>query len=135
MARFTGKLAGLAGSETIKREIARVTRLPFASPSPFLEQEDVLIIRQSPTGAQAQHRAIVQTIEMRGDSQAEGAAREHARLARLNLEHILQAEKGLVSRFPALNLVVRQIDRSRAAEPRAAVTTGSGNEDRLHRLR
>ncbi|HTO27962.1 MAG TPA: GntR family transcriptional regulator, partial [Devosia sp.] len=47
-AAFHEALAGLSGSETIRHEIGRVTRLPFASPSAFLDkQADVPAFRQS----------------------------------------------------------------------------------------
>lgn len=105
---FHRLLAGLAGSETIRREIERTTRLPFASPSAFLEkQEDVLVFRQSLAGAQAQHRAIVEAIEYREGARAEAIAREHARLARRNLEYVLHTDRSLIRRIPALSLVVR----------------------------
>lgn len=107
-AEFHRQLAGLAGSETIRREIDRIIRLPFASPSSFLEkQEDVMVFRNSLIGAQAQHRAVVQAVEMREGARAEAVAREHARLARQNLGYVLKTDKALVARFPALNLVVR----------------------------
>ena len=105
---FHRLLAGLAGSETIRREIERTTRLPFASPSAFLEkQEDVLPFRASLTGAQAQHRAIIEAIEFREGARAEAIAREHARLARRNLEYVLKSDRSLIGHIPALSLVVR----------------------------
>lgn len=105
-AEFHRLLAGLAGSETIRREIERTTQLPFASPSAFLEkQEDVLVFRQSLTGAQSQHRAIVEAIEYREGARAEAIAREHARLARRNLEHVLYGDRSLKQRIPALSLL------------------------------
>ncbi|MCO5162002.1 MAG: GntR family transcriptional regulator [Mesorhizobium sp.] len=103
---FHRLLAGLAGSETIRREIERTVRLPFASPSAFLEkQEDVPVFRQSLVGAQEQHRAIVEAIEKREGARAEAIAREHARLARRNLEYVLYRDPSLMQRIPALTLV------------------------------
>src|SRR5690606_13162692 len=65
-AEFHLRLSALSGSDLIRREIERATRLPFASPSAFLRnQADVIEFRQSLTGAQAQHRAILDAIELR----------------------------------------------------------------------
>jgi GntR family transcriptional regulator of vanillate catabolism len=95
------------GSRTIRREIERVTSLPFASPSAFLDkQADVPAFRRSLYGAQAQHRAMVNAIELREGARAESLAREHARLARHNLEHVLDEDRSLIRRVSALSLVV-----------------------------
>ncbi len=103
---FHERLWGLA-SQTIRREIERVTSLPFASPSAFLDkQADVPAFRRSLYGAQAQHRAMVNAIEMREGARAESLAREHARLARQNLEHVLDEDRSLIRRVPALSLVM-----------------------------
>ncbi len=97
---------GLA-SQTIQREIERVTSLPFASPSAFLnKQADVLAFRRSLYGAQDQHRAMVQAVERREGARAEALAREHAMLARQNLEFVLDEDRSLIRRVPALSLVV-----------------------------
>ena len=106
-ATFHEMLWGLA-SETIYREIDRITRLPFASPSSFLDQQaEVGAFRRSLYGAQAQHRAIVYAIANREGARAEAIAREHARLARQNLEFVLDEEPSLIPRVPALTLVVK----------------------------
>jgi GntR family transcriptional regulator of vanillate catabolism len=105
-AQFHTMLWGLA-SRTIRREIERVTSMPFASPSAFLDkQSDVSAFRRSLYGAQAQHRAMVNAIEQREGARAEALAREHARLARQNLEHVLDRDRSLIRRVPALSLVV-----------------------------
>ena len=105
-AAFHEMLWGLA-SETIYREIERITRLPFASPSAFLDQQaDVKAFRRSLYGAQAQHRAIVDAIAHREGARAEAIAREHARLARQNLEFVLDEDRSLIPQVPALSLVV-----------------------------
>jgi GntR family transcriptional regulator of vanillate catabolism len=107
-AEFHRQLASLSGSETIRREIERATRLPFASPSAFLQkQEDVPAFRRAVSHAQAQHRAIVEAIELREGARAESVAREHARMARRNLEYVLNSAEELMPRIPALSLVVR----------------------------
>lgn len=105
-AAFHEALNGLAGSVTIRREIERVTRLPFASPSAFLDkQSDVPAFRRSLFVGQAQHKAIVSAIELREGGRAEAVAREHARLARLNLEYVTEHDRSLMRRVPALALV------------------------------
>jgi GntR family transcriptional regulator of vanillate catabolism len=105
-AAFHERLWGLA-SQTIRREIERVASLPFASPSAFLDkQADVPAFRRSLYGAQAQHRAMISAIEMREGARAESLAREHARLARQNLEHVLDEDRSLIRRVPALSLVI-----------------------------
>lgn len=100
-------LWGLA-SDVIRREAERMARLPFASPSAFLEQQsEVDAFRRSLIGAQAQHRAIVDAIASREGARAESIAREHARLARQNLEYVLDEAPALIPQVPALSLVVR----------------------------
>ena len=102
---FHESLWSLAG-RTIRTEIERVTSLPFASPSAFLDkQADVPAFRRSLFGAQAQHRAIVNALELREGARAEALAREHARLARHNLEFVLDEDRSLIRRVPALALV------------------------------
>ena len=105
-AAFHEMLWGLA-SETVRREIERMTRQPFASPSAFLnKQADVPAFRRSLYGAHAQHHAIVSAIESREGARAEAIAREHARLARQNLEFVLDQDRSLIGRVPAMTLVV-----------------------------
>jgi GntR family transcriptional regulator of vanillate catabolism len=103
---FHRLLAGLCGSEIIRREIERGTRLPFASPSAFLEaQEKILAFRQSLGVAHAQHLAIIDAIEMREGARAEAIAREHARHARQNLEYVLEKDRSLIGSIPALSMI------------------------------
>lgn len=103
---FHDKLADVSGSEVIKREIARVTSLPFASPSAFIDtQVDVPEFRRSLILGQAQHKEIVSAIEAREGARAEALAREHARLARQNLEYVLETGNGLRKQLAALTLL------------------------------
>lgn len=85
-ARFHGLLHGLAGSEVMARELDRVVRLPFASPSGFVVQQaetpqarDMLIV------AQDQHRQVLDAIARREGARAEAIMREHSRIAQRNL--------------------------------------------------
>ncbi|MBI1415708.1 MAG: FCD domain-containing protein [Limimaricola sp.] len=105
-AAFHQILARLAGSAVIEREVDRVTRLPLASPSAFLHgQELIPDFQQSLTRAQRQHREILSAISAREGARAEALAREHARLARENLAHVLRGGPRLAERVPGLALV------------------------------
>ena len=105
-ASFHAALAGLSGSDVLKREVERAMHLPFASPSAFLErQEAVPAFRRSLALAQQQHRDIVAAVERREGARAEALAREHARLARHNLEFVLNEDRSLMARVPGLALV------------------------------
>ena len=104
-AEFHEMLAGLSGSAIVKRELDRAKQLPFAGPSAFVKaQESIPAFHASLFIGQAQHRAIVAAIEMREGARAEALAREHARLARQNLEFVM-ADRRLVERVPGLMLV------------------------------
>ena len=104
-ADFHDMLKQLAGSEIIAREIDRINTLPFAGPSAFLHvQEDYPRFRASLLVGQAQHRAIADAIIGRESARAEALAREHARLARMNLEHVLE-NRALRARVPGLVLL------------------------------
>ncbi len=83
----------------LSRQIARAVTLPFASASAFVMVQARL--PEAPamfTVAQDHHRCIVRAIEAREGQRAEMLMREHARLARRNLELALrnQQTRGLV---------------------------------------
>jgi GntR family transcriptional regulator, vanillate catabolism transcriptional regulator len=103
--RFHTLLLGLARSRALDTAYAGVLALPFASPSAFVhvhagvpESHRVLYV------AQTQHRAILEAIELRGGARAEALAREHARLARGNLDAALGTPQGL-ERLPGAGLI------------------------------
>jgi len=105
-ARFHELLSQLAGSAMIKREVDRAQRLPLASPSAFLNgQELIPDFKASLAVAQSQHWAIFEAIENREGARAESMAREHARVAHKNVKYITQEKPGLVNRVPGLALV------------------------------
>lgn len=105
-ARFHDLLAEMSGSAAVRREVTRVSRLPLASPSAFLiEQELIPDFQASLTLAQSQHRAILDAIIRREGARAEGLAREHARLARRNLEHVMKERSSFEGLLPGLALV------------------------------
>lgn len=105
-ARFHTLLSQLAGSAVVQREAERICRLPLASPSAFLrEQELIPDFFQSLIRAQGQHRAILEAISAREGARAEALAREHARLARQNFAFLNAADPRLAKRVPGLSLV------------------------------
>lgn len=106
-AAFHRELAGLSGSDIVRREAERMTRLPFASPSAFLpDRADIEAFRRSLNTAQDQHRAIVAAIAAREGTRAEMIAREHARIARRNLEYVMTEDRSLIRHVPGLALVL-----------------------------
>jgi GntR family transcriptional regulator, vanillate catabolism transcriptional regulator len=105
-ARFHDLIARLPGSPVIRREVDRASLLPLASPSAFLqEQEFIPDFRASLARAQHQHHEIIVAIRSREGTRAEALTREHARLARINFEYVLDKGSSIVPRVPGLALV------------------------------
>ena len=84
--RFHALLWEMADSPVISKELERVVRLPFASPSGFVVAQansgrarDMLIV------AQDQHRQVLEAIEQREGARAQAIMCEHSRLAQRNL--------------------------------------------------
>jgi GntR family transcriptional regulator of vanillate catabolism len=103
---FHRMLWDLAGSDVLRREIERMTSLPFASPNAFVTPEvDAPAFFRTLVVAQAQHRAIVTAIRLREGGRAEALAREHARLARQNLDFVLEEQPELRRKVAALALM------------------------------
>jgi GntR family transcriptional regulator, vanillate catabolism transcriptional regulator len=85
--RFHGELLALAASPILERSMEHATSLPFATPNAFVRaQAELPTMLRVLTVAQEQHRALVDALENREGGRAEHVAREHARLARRNLE-------------------------------------------------
>jgi GntR family transcriptional regulator, vanillate catabolism transcriptional regulator len=102
----------LADSAVLTRQIARAVTLPFASASAFVMVQARLPEAQTMfTVAQDHHRCIVRAIEAREGQRAEMLMREHARLARRNLELALRNQQTR-SLVPGSNLITF---RTRAA--------------------
>jgi GntR family transcriptional regulator, vanillate catabolism transcriptional regulator len=99
-------LARLPQSAVLLREIERITALPFASPSAFLDDpsRQVALVKTL-ASAQDQHRAIVDAIRNREGFRAESLAREHARAARRNVEFLLSHEATLREGVPSLAIL------------------------------
>ncbi|MBA2673489.1 GntR family transcriptional regulator [Ramlibacter sp.] len=102
--RFHLLLSEMAGSGVIARELERVVRLPFASPSGFVvvqanspRARDMLVV------AQDQHRQVLDAIERREGTRAEAIMREHARIAQRNLREAMD-NRGL-EHMPGVRLI------------------------------
>jgi GntR family transcriptional regulator, vanillate catabolism transcriptional regulator len=103
--QFHAELVVLARSDVLTREIARVNSVPFAAPAALLasyaqlpEWREMLIV------AQHQHHALVDAISAGHGARAEDVAREHARLSRRSLEHLLERHE-LLEQLPGAPLV------------------------------
>lgn len=85
--QFHDQLARLAGSDLIKTEVERASRLPFAAPSAFSSsKDDITRFKTSLIVGQQHHHALVQAIERGEGARADALAREHAHLAKTNIE-------------------------------------------------
>jgi len=110
-ARFHELLAEMAGSPLLARQLEKVKALPFASPNGFVlaqsvgpDARDVLVV------AQAQHRAAIEAIVQREGARAEALMREHARIARRNLQQVLR-NHGSLQLVPGARLIRRRSER------------------------
>ena len=105
--RFHEQLWQVSGSRVLYREARRASRFPFASPSSFLSTPaSEAFFRNTLPPAQEHHRGIVEAIVAREGTRAEALAREHSRVARINLERILNSQAGERADIPGLSLIV-----------------------------
>jgi GntR family transcriptional regulator of vanillate catabolism len=103
--QFHAELVVLARSDVLARQISRVTSVPFAAPTALLASYSQLPgWRETLIVAQHQHHALVDAIAAGHGARAEEVAREHARLSRQNLEHLLQRRE-LLEQLPGAPLV------------------------------
>lgn len=104
---FHEQLSALCPSDILRRELERTKSLPFASPSAFLpERMDVATLAKTLAVAQHQHKALLAAIEAREGTRAESICREHARIARSNLEYVLKEGSEMIEKVPSLAIVV-----------------------------
>lgn len=110
-ARFHALLAEMAGSNIVARQLERAVAMPFASPNGFVMAQsvgprarDVLVV------AQEQHRMVLEAITQREGSRAEALMREHARIARRNLQEALQSQQ-LLKLVPGAALIRQRSSR------------------------
>jgi GntR family transcriptional regulator, vanillate catabolism transcriptional regulator len=102
-------LVQLAKSPTLARAIAHVVVLPFASPGALLQSQAVLPrSREILVVAQHHHRVLIDAMRARQGTRAEEIGREHARLAQLNLDLVLEDHDAL-SRLEGAPLLQRVV--------------------------
>jgi GntR family transcriptional regulator, vanillate catabolism transcriptional regulator len=104
-ARFHAEILRLSQCRMLQRAMEHVCSLPFASPSAFVRRQYV-----APESwelfhiAIDQHGGIVDAIANREAARAETLSREHARVARRNLESALK--NGEIAKFvPGMKLI------------------------------
>lgn len=102
--KFHTLLVQMLGGGLLSRELDRVVRLPFASPSGFVvlqanspRARDMLVV------AQDQHRQVLDAIESREGARAEAIMREHSRLAKRNLREAVETRS--LDRMPGVRLI------------------------------
>lgn len=106
-AGFHALLVELADSPALARQIERASALPFAAASALVPAQS-----RSPRShrilavAQDQHRCVLSAIERREGSRAEAIMREHARIARRNIERAL-SDEGDLALVPGSALILR----------------------------
>jgi GntR family transcriptional regulator of vanillate catabolism len=90
-AQFHSALLDLARSRMLRRAVEHACSLPFASPSAFLNRRHASPeLRELFLIAADQHGLIVDAIAHREGMRAEALTREHARVARRNLDEALR---------------------------------------------
>jgi len=105
--RFHARVLEMAGSPVLERALEGITALPFASPSAFVmaqavlpESRDILVI------AHGHHKGLIDAIERNQGTRAESLGREHALLARTNLEVALDHPE-VLEQMPGASLLAR----------------------------
>lgn len=103
--QFHAEVLRLSHSRRLARAMEQICSLPFASPSAFLrrhyvapESHDLFLISVE------HHRAILEAITLREGARADSVSREHARVARRNLESALENRR-LGETVPGLKLI------------------------------
>ncbi len=103
--RLHGLFLRAARSPVLERTLEGVVSLPFAGPSALvLAQAELPESREILVVAQSHHRALVEAIENREGARADGVAREHARIAKRNLDIVL-ANRDVLDRVPGASLI------------------------------
>jgi GntR family transcriptional regulator of vanillate catabolism len=104
---FHNLFSDLVASHVIGRELERVVRLPFASPSGFVvlqansaQARDMLVV------AQDQHRQVLDAIARREGTRAEAIMREHSRIAQRNLRDAMTSHD--LGNMPGVRLIRKQ---------------------------
>jgi GntR family transcriptional regulator of vanillate catabolism len=93
---YHAALVELAKSPTLARVITNVFALPFASPGALQSsQAELPRTREILVIAQHQHRLLIDAIRAGQGTRAEALAREHAQLAQLSLDLVLENHEAL----------------------------------------
>lgn len=104
--RFHALLIELADSNVLRRAIERITALPFASPSAFVQaQAHLPDAGQTLIIGQEHHRAILDALAAGDGARAESVAREHSTLASRNFRSVVRSHDGPLSLVAGSNLV------------------------------
>ena len=103
--KFHAEVLNLSRSRLLRRAMEQICSHPFASPSAFLrrhyiapESHELFLVSVD------HHRGIAEAIAGREGARAESIAREHARVARRNLESAL-SNRELDESVPGLKLI------------------------------
>jgi GntR family transcriptional regulator of vanillate catabolism len=95
----------LAHNQMLRRAIERIYKFPFATPSSrTLLPMTLRAAKGIVPIAEEHHRSLIDAIEHREGSRAEGLGREHARLTRRNLEEAL-ADRDFLNTIPGAHLL------------------------------
>lgn len=104
---FHQSIVELAHSEVLADSLDRIVALPFASPNAFvMAQAEIPESRGILTIAQHQHHCLVDALRSGEGARAEHLAREHARIAKRNLQIVLNHQTA-GKRVPGLQLIKR----------------------------
>ena len=102
--KFHALLSEMAGSDVIRKELDRVSGLPFASASGFVVAQanspharDMLMV------AQDQHWQVLDAIDSREGTRAESLMREHSRIAQRNLREVVLSQRA--DAMPGVRLI------------------------------
>lgn len=103
--RFHAGILRMARSPMLERALEAIIGLPFAGPSAFVMAQAVLPeSREILMMAHRHHLGLIDAIERGQGARAEGLAREHALLARTNLEVVLEHPE-VLERMPGASLL------------------------------
>jgi GntR family transcriptional regulator, vanillate catabolism transcriptional regulator len=103
--RFHAGILRMAGSPMLQRTLDGIIKLPFAGPSAFVMAQAVLPeSREILMLAHRHHLGLLEAIERGQGARAEGLGREHALLARTNLEVVLD-HPDVLERMPGASLI------------------------------